>query len=200
MSLYSILLAAWLPGFALLIDPTAATGQAPAPDTAARAAPDSQRTVGDSGQKTDTAKATADTVKATTDTVAQRARPDSTPRSDTTRASASPAPPSTSPEPRDSILSAACGGAAPVARDLLVVLFAPEAVARERTAAAKSVAGILLGPAGAGEPGAFYIRVPAGGSEFQLRHASDQLILLPQVRQVGSRACPPPARPEPTRE
>jgi hypothetical protein len=200
MSLHSILLAMSLPGFALLIDPTAATGQAPASDTAAKAAPDSQRTLGDSGQNTDTAKATADTVKATTDTVAQRARPDSTPRSDTTRAPASSGTARTPTEPRDTPLSAACGGTAPVARDLLVVLFAPEAAARERAAAAKSVGGTLLGPAGAGEPDAYYLRVPAGGSEFQLRHASDQLILLPQVRQVGSRACPPPAPPETSRK
>jgi hypothetical protein len=97
-------------------------------------------------------------------------------------------------------MSAACAGSAALARDLLVVVFAPEAGARERTAAAKSVGGTLLGPASPGEPGVYYLRVPAGGNEFELRHASDQLILLPQVRQVGSRACPRPPPSAPTRQ
>ena len=96
--------------------------------------------------------------------------------------------------PGDSILSAACSGpagAATVARDLLVVVFAPEAGAPERATAAKSVDGTLLGPVTSGEPGAYYLRVPSGGEEYRLRVAADQLILLDMVRQVGSRACPP---------
>jgi hypothetical protein len=80
-----------------------------------------------------------------------------------------------------------------VAPDLLVILFAPEAEAAERTAAAKGVGGKLLGPVNSREPGAYYLRVPSRGDEFRLRAVSDQLILLPQVQQVGSRTCPPPA-------
>jgi hypothetical protein len=73
----------------------------------------------------------------------------------------------------------------------LVVIFAPEAGAADRTAAAKSVDGTLLGPVAAGEPGAYYLGVPSGGEEYRLRVAADQLIQLAMVRQVGSRACPP---------
>jgi hypothetical protein len=97
--------------------------------------------------------------------------------------------------PRDSILIAACSapsGSASVARDLLVVVFTPEAGKRERAAAAKSVAGKLLGPVSS-EPGAYYLRVPADGQEYRLRVAADQLIQLAQVKQVGSRVCPPPS-------
>lgn len=97
--------------------------------------------------------------------------------------------------PRDSVLIAACttpSGSASLARDLLVVVFTPEAGKRERAAAAKSVAGKLLGPVSS-EPGAYYLRVPADGQEFRLRVAADQLIQLAQVKQVGSRACPPPS-------
>jgi hypothetical protein len=92
--------------------------------------------------------------------------------------------------PVDRTLSAACGGpggSAAIARDLLVVVFAPEASARERAAAAESVGGKVLGPA---EPGAYYIKLPAGGGEAGLRAAADQLSLVSAVRQVGSRACP----------
>jgi hypothetical protein len=74
---------------------------------------------------------------------------------------------------------------------LLVVVFTPEAGKRERAAAAKRVAGKLLGPVTA-EPGAYYLRVPAGGEEYRLRVAADELIRLAHVKQVGSRACPPP--------
>jgi len=99
------------------------------------------------------------------------------------------------PSPVDSILSGACGSpdAPPVtiARDLLVVVFTKEAGARERATAARRVKGKLVGQA---EPGAYYLRVPAGGGEVGLRHAADQLSLLPQVRQVGSRSCPPRSR------
>jgi hypothetical protein len=76
---------------------------------------------------------------------------------------------------------------------LLVVVFAPEAGVAERTAAARSVHGTLLGRVTSGEPGAYYLRLPSGGGgeEYRLRAAADQLILLDKVRQVGSRACPP---------
>jgi hypothetical protein len=103
---------------------------------------------------------------------------------------------STSPRaPSDSILEAACSdpaGPASVGRDLLVVVFTPEAGKRERAAAAKTVAGKLLGPVSS-EPGAYYLRVPADGQEFRLRAAADELAQLAQVQQVGSRACPPPS-------
>jgi hypothetical protein len=97
----------------------------------------------------------------------------------------------------DSVLSAACGGSTgstTIARNLLVVVFAPEAGPAERAAAAKSVDGKLVGsPA----PGAYYLQVPARGQEHLLRAAADQLVQLAYVRQVGSRACPA-VRPEPT--
>ncbi len=107
--------------------------------------------------------------------------------------------------PTDSILSAACSGSAgprTTAPDLLVVIFTPESGRAERTAVAKSVKGKLLGQV-ASEPGAYYLSVPAKGQEYRLRAAADQLIRQPQVRQVGTRACPPapPAdttRPGPT--
>ena len=98
-----------------------------------------------------------------------------------------------SSEPRDSILAVACHGPTgppTVARDLLVVVFTPEAGARERAAAAQSVGGKLIEPVSSGRPGAYYLRVPSDGQEFRLRAAADKLIQLPQVQQVGSRACP----------
>jgi hypothetical protein len=78
---------------------------------------------------------------------------------------------------------------------LLVIVFAPEARAAERAAIAKTVDGRLLGLVTSGEPGAYYLRVPSGGNEYQLRVAADRLILLGKVRQVGSRTCPPPPLP-----
>ena len=109
------------------------------------------------------------------------------------------------PPPTDSILSAACSGSAgamTTAPDLLVVIFTPESGRAERAAVTKSVRGKLLGQV-ASEPGAYYLWVPSQGQEYRLRAAADQLIQLPQVRQVGTRACPraPPAdtaRPRPT--
>jgi hypothetical protein len=97
----------------------------------------------------------------------------------------------------DSVLGAACGraaGSTAIARDLLVVVFAPEASQAERAAAAKSVNGKLVGSP---EAGAYYLQVPARGQEHLLRAAADQLVQLAYVRQVGSRACPA-LRPEPT--
>ena len=92
--------------------------------------------------------------------------------------------------PVDSILSAACGGpegSATIARDLLVLVFAPEAGPAERAAAANSVNGRLTG---SGEPGVYYVRLPSGMGEAGLRAATDNLSRHPQVRQVGTRACP----------
>ena len=100
----------------------------------------------------------------------------------------------TAPAPIDTILGAACGGSegsGTIARDLLVIVFESDAGARERAAAARSVNGKLIGQA---EPGAYYLRVPPGGGEVGLRVAADRLSLLPQVRQVGSRACATPLR------
>ena len=192
MSLHSILLATWLLGLSLLIVPRA-SGQAPASDSIAVGS-DSQPALTDSVLKTDTPRASSDTVlqqaqptdsaRAAQDTV----RPPGTGKATTSDTATSPT------APPDSILSAACSGtagSATVARDLLVVVFAPEAGAAERAAAARNVEGTLLGPATSGGPGAYYLRVPSGGEEYRLRVAADQLILLDMVRQVGSRACPP---------
>jgi hypothetical protein len=200
MSLNPTFLATWLLGLGLLIVPPRASGQVPASDSAARAPSDSQPSPTDSAQTTGVSQSPSDTGL-------QRAAPDSVSTADSTRAPAdsdstrapadsdrtrAPADTVQRPEPPDSILGAACGGPAgpaTVARDLLVVVFAPEAGASERAATAKSVDGTLLGPV-TGEPGAYYLRVPSGGEEYQLRVASDQLIQLDLIRQVGSRACP----------
>jgi hypothetical protein len=102
--------------------------------------------------------------------------------------------PTAAPQRVDRVLSAACGGpdaSVTIARDLLVVAFAEDAGATERAAAASSVKGKLIGQP---EPGVYYMRIPAGGGEVGLRMAADQLSLLPQVRQVGSRSCPPRSR------
>jgi hypothetical protein len=92
----------------------------------------------------------------------------------------------------DSILVAACQGsnASSVARDLLVIVFAPGTGAAERAAAVRTVKGELLGPVDVAQPDAYYLRVPSDGQEFQLRAAADQLAQSGQVKEVGSRACP----------
>ncbi len=116
-------------------------------------------------------------------------------KSDTLRPPSNPAPMKADTVarvkgPRDSILDVACSGAAgprTIARDLLVVVFAPDATAEERATAFATVRGKVVGSP---EPGTFYLRVPAKGDEYRLRAAADQLSLLPQVRQVGNRACP----------
>jgi len=199
MSLHSTFLAAWLLGLSLLMVPRVTSGQAPASDSTA-VKPDIQPALSDSGPTTGASPASSDT--------AQRAHPDSASKTDSTRATSDTAHPpgarkattsdtATPPAaPRDSILGAACSGPAgpaTVARDLLVVVFAPEAGAAERAAAARKVDGKLLGRVTSGEPGAYYLRLPSGGGgeEYRLRAAADQLILLDKVRQVGSRACPP---------
>jgi hypothetical protein len=90
----------------------------------------------------------------------------------------------------DSVLSAACGGAAgstTIARNLLVVVFAPEVGPAERAAAAKSVDGKMVGSA---EPGAYYLQVPARGQEHLLRAAADQLVQLGYVRERVRRFAP----------
>jgi hypothetical protein len=182
MSLYSTLLTTSLLGSGLWIGPTASSAQVSASDSSARATPDSQPARSDSTRSSgaDSASA-ADSAAATSDSV--RSKPPSATASDTA---------ATHTEPVDSILIAACRGAGStaVARDLLVIVFAPEATAAERTAVAKAVDGSLLGSV-TSEPGAYYLRVPSGGDEYQLRVAADRLILLDMVRQVGSRACPP---------
>lgn len=195
----------WLLQLSLFIAPSRLICQVASGDSAAAAAPDSQvapvntaktsgdsvRTTGDSLPPLDSlgqSPPTADTGRGS-----GRAAPST---SDSLRRDASRARPDTSsapPAPGDSILQRACGdpGASPVARDLLVVVFRPDAGARERAAAVRSVKGKLLGPVGA-EPGAYYVRVPAGGQEFRLRSAADELAQLAAVQQVGSRACPIP--------
>ena len=175
MSLRFTLLPLQLLGLSLLTLPSPAAAQAPASDSAAQVAVDSLRPPTDSISKPDSIAGSSDSARRTAVATA----------TDTAV---------TSPEPADSILLSACGGpgeSGPLARDLLVIVFGAEVRPNERAAAAKSVRGTLLGPV-SGEPGAYYLRVPAGGGEFQLRAAADQLIRLSQVRQVGSRACPPP--------
>jgi len=184
----------------LLIAPAASaqtatdtTVRAPS-DTSARAATDSL------AARRDTASLAG---RDTTDTLS-RPRRDSVPdslrtapsapaRAGTARARSDSVPAA----PVDSVLSAACGGAGgspTVARDLLVVVFAPKTGSAERAAAAKSVDGKLVGSA---EPGAYYLQVPAKGQEHLLRAAADRLVQLGYVRRVGSRACPA-VRSEPT--
>ncbi|MFL5531466.1 MAG: hypothetical protein ACJ8BC_05780 [Gemmatimonadales bacterium] len=171
----------------------------PAPtDTAANGA-----STGDSASA-DTTRSSSDSSRPETRENAAGA-PGEQGASDTTRVrgavdSTQPAPAAT-PLPKDSILSTACTGfAGPVttAPDLLVVIFTPESGRAERTAAVKSVRGKLLGQV-ASEPGAYYLRVSSGGQEYRLRAAADQLILQPQVRQVGTRACPAAPPPDTTR-
>ncbi|HWN17787.1 MAG TPA: hypothetical protein VNO19_02615 [Gemmatimonadales bacterium] len=194
MSLHSTLLANWLLLGVLMVPPPA-IAQAPAPDTTARAAADSQPVNPDSAVAADSVPGSRDSTTASRDSL--RSPQDSVRPPGTGRAAA----PGTAPpraEPVDSILSAACRGPAggrTVAPDLLVIVFGPEAGVQERAAAAKSVQGTLLG-AVTGEPGAYYLGMPSGGGEYDLRAAADQLIQRSKVRQVGSRACPrpPPAQ------
>jgi hypothetical protein len=211
MSRNPTLLAICLLGLNLSIDPSSAAGQAStsASDSTAPAASDSQPAAADSirapsdsvtlpgiGNDTtpgrDTTAAGDSIIGSDTtgrDTIAKSdsTRRDRVAGSDTTFSRST-----VSIEPADSILSAACPGAQTVARDLLVIVFAPEASGEERTAVARTVQGKLLGPVSSAEPGAYYLRVPSGGEEHRLRAASDELIQLAPVRQVGSRACPPP--------
>jgi hypothetical protein len=183
----------------LLIVPPAASAQTPATDTTAPAPSDT------------TARAPLDSLAAGADTASLAARDttDTASRSDSVPDSLRTAPSaparggsvrarsdSVPAAPVDSVLTAACNGAGSItiARDLLVVVFAPEAGPVERAAAAKSVDGKLVGSA---EPGAYYLQVPARGQEHLLRAAADELVQLAYVHQVGSRACPA-VRPKPT--
>jgi hypothetical protein len=163
-------------GLGLLVVPPAMVGQVPDSGGSAPAAPDSQP-----ASHSDSVLA-ADSTRAGSDTLRPK-----TPGSATTPATAA-----ARPEPVDSILSAACEGAGSTAvgRDLLVIVFAPEARAADRATVAKTVDGRLLGSVTSGGPGAYYLRVPSGGNEYRLRAAADRLILLDMVRQVGSRTCP----------
>jgi hypothetical protein len=185
----------------VLIAPPAASAQAAtdttAParsDTTARARSDSLAARGDTASLA--GRDTTDTLsRSRSDSVLDslRTAPAAPGRGGAARARSDSVPAA----PVDSVLSAACGGAAgstTIARDLLVVVFAPEASPAERAAAAKSVDGKMLGSA---EPGAYYLQVPARGQEHLLRAAADELVQLGYVREVGSRACPP-VRPEPT--
>lgn len=185
MSMHSIFLATRLLGLSLLIVPRAASGQVPASDSTTPATSDSQPPLTDSLQQTRADSASgADSTRATSDTVRPPSAGTAT-RSDTATAPTTPG---------DSLLSAACrgpAGPATVARNLLVVVFVPEAGGAERAAAAKSIGGTLLGRVTSGEASTYYLRVPSGGEEYRLRVAADQLIQLDMVRQVGSRACPP---------
>ena len=187
--------------------------QEPASDSAPPAASDSQSILTGTAQETRNPRPGLDTLSpvqsdtpggadrpaAAPDSIHPQGNPDTTKRADSTKGTTDTtrkADAAASSAPRDSILTAACtvpSGSASVARDLLVVVFRPEAGKRERAAAAKHVAGKLLGPVSSEEPGAYYLRVPTGGQEYRLRVAADQLIQLAQVQQAGSRACPPPS-------
>ena len=195
MSVHSTFPATWLLGLSLFVA-LPASGQVPASDSAAPAASDSVETTEASSASSDSIRrrtdqdsvSRADSARAASDTVPQ-AGTRSPPAADTTRAETATAPTA----PSDSILSAACSGPSgpvTVARDLLVIVFAPEAGAAERATAARSVDGRLLGLAPSGQPGAYYLSVPVGGQEHRLRAVADQLIQSDMVRQVGARACP----------
>lgn len=183
MPMKHIFFTTWLLGIGLLATAPDLAGQVPASDSTAEAARDTQPAVGDSGVARDSTL--NDSTRRASDTLASKAP--GTAKSSGARA--------TPPVPTDSVLSAACGsagGPTAIARNLLVVIFAPEAKAADRAAVAKVVDGKLIGSVGPAEPGAYYVRVPSGGEEFRLRAAADKLIQLDLVRQVGSRACLPP--------
>jgi hypothetical protein len=156
---------------------TASADAARRADTSGVSSSDSLRSASPDSVPTDTARASSDSVK-------PAAR-------DSGRSSAvSQAPNSVAVQPPvDSVLAEACQSGESLARDLLVVVFSDEAGAEERKVAARSVRGTLLGPVNS-EPGAYYLRVPSGGEEFQLRAAADQLAQLSQVQQVASQTCP----------
>lgn len=191
---HHIVLALSVSLYQVLIVPPPVSGQVPARDSTARPTTDSVAAPADTGSIT-----RADTVDsiplAGSDTVPASGSADTT-RSTSDSGAAATREPARRPAaavpaaPVDSVLSAACGGprgSATIARDLLVLVFAPEAGQAERTAAANSVNGRLTG---SGEPGVYYVRLPGGGGEAALRAATDNLSRLPQVRQVGTRACP----------
>jgi cytoskeletal protein RodZ len=152
----------------------------------------------------DTASADTASVDTASADTAARATADSAalPQADTARA-----PPDTLPKvpagsaptrttPADSTLLAACAGssgAAPgVASGLLLVIFAPGSSAEARSAAAESVHGRLVPQPGSEGFNAYYLLLPNGGTESELRAVADQLVQFPEIQQVGTKTCPAP--------
>lgn len=215
MPRYSSFIATCLLVLSILFGPPWMVCQEPASDSVSAAASDSFPVLTDSVQRPGTPQATLDTLQPVqSDTPGGSDRPlagpdslrpqenpdttkgnaDTTGKTDSSSKKADSSATSSAP-PRDSILIAACthpSGSASIARDLLVVVFAPDADKRERAAAAESVAGKLLGPVSS-EPGAYYVRVPTDGEEYRLRAAADELAQQAPVQRVGSRACPTPS-------
>lgn len=213
--LHPVFLGSWLVGLGVLIGVTPCTGQIPESDTVASAEPDSVRPIPtDTLQVPAPGQATGDSIQpARRDTIAGANGPaDSASRATDTLQAAGPAQATadsiqrvrkdslqraeqTPGAPVDSTLIAACAdsanGAPGLARDLLLVVFAPAAEAAERTAIARSVGASLVGPAAGG--GAYYLRVSTGGDGDQLNAVADRLILLEGVQQVGTQACPRPS-------
>jgi hypothetical protein len=182
----------------LLLPPSCAwaqdtTGDSTAPTTSENEAgvSDSAKKVQDSTTQTSPGISRGDT----SGVVASAQHGDTTrPKADTIRfpaaADSNKSATAVQPVHVDSVLSAACSDprAGTIAQDLLVVLFAPEAGSRERAAVARSVKGKLLSSP---EPGVYYVRLRPGGGEAGLKAAADELSRMPDVRQVGSRSCPP---------
>lgn len=195
--MHHIVFAFWLVASSFAVLPPTVAGQDSTADSATASLPDSQPAPGDSAFASDSV-ALVDGTPPPMDSL----RPPQVGQVDsggsagdstgvpgaadsTARAAAAPA------APVDSILTAACAGSegsSSVAPNLLVVVFTAESGAAQRVAAARSIKGKLVGRA---TPVGYYIRVPGGGGEMRLRAYADQLSQLRQVRQVGSRACPP---------
>lgn len=198
MSLHHIVFAFWLVASSLVVLPPTVAGQESQADSATTPFPDSQPALSDSALAGDSVTL-ADSTPSPADSLGPpqvgqadsgRSARDSTgvpATADSTKARAAAAPAA----PVDSILTAACAGAegsSSVAPNLLVVVFTAESGPAQRAAAARSIKGKLVGRA---TPVGYYIQVPGGGGEMSLRAYADQLSQLRQVRQVGSRACPP---------
>ncbi len=95
--------------------------------------------------------------------------------------------------PPDTILMSACAGAPPgsMAEGILAVVFRSGSTDREQVAAAKTVGGVLAGPAaGTGEE---YVRLTADAPPVTV--AADRLIRQDAVTRVSPAPCPPPALP-----
>ena len=199
MSMHPIVFAFWLVASSFVVLPPTVAGQDSKADTATAPVPDSQPSLSDSALASDSVAlvdstpSSADSLGAPqvgqADTGGSARDSSGVPgAADSTKARAAAAAP---PAPVDSILSAACAGSegsSTVAPNLLVVVFTAESGAAQRAAAARSIKGKLVGRA---TPVGYYIRVPGGGGEMSLRAYADQLSQLRQVREVGSRACPP---------
>jgi hypothetical protein len=95
--------------------------------------------------------------------------------------------------PPDTILLAACAGAPPgsMAEGILAVVFRSGSTDRERVAAAKTVDGVLAGPATS--VGEEYIRLTSAAPSLTV--AADRLIRQDAVTRVSPAPCPPPALP-----